>query len=278
MPANRSFGFASGAAGALALAGVVAATFAGCNDIFNSKSCTSQGRLYPPGAAVPMDSGCGGCTCGDNGQIACPTVACVQTCNVEGKTYQLGEAIPSPGCNSCFCGPNGASTCTTQACLTDPACQLTEIYTYGYDGGLVAYRDLVTIGPFEAFHIERMSFAVEPADVQCVPELPACHDAAKIDSADIIVDLRHPDVQGALALATPPFYGHDSRPVDGVAFKLLRADGRGFLVGDACFADDACTPTPAGVQKLVDDLKSLEAQQLLDPTCASIPSRGAGIP
>lgn len=278
MQADRSFRFASGAAGALALAGVVAAAFGGCNDIFNSKTCASQGRLYAPGDAVPTDSGCGLCACGDNGQIVCPTIACRQTCNVEGKTYQPGEAIPSPGCNSCYCGPNGTFTCTTQACITDSDCQLTAIYTYGNDGGEVPYRDLVTLGPFAAFSIERMSFANQPANAQCVPELPACHDTAKLDAADIIVDLRHPDVQAALALSTPPFYGHDSRPVDGVAFQLLRADGHGFLVGDPCRPDDACAPAPAGVQKLVDDLKALEEQQLKDPTCASIPSPGAGLP
>jgi hypothetical protein len=234
MQADRSLRIRAVSADALALAGLVAATVAGCNEIFNGKTCSSEGRLYRPGDAISFSSGCGGCSCGDNGEILCP---------------------PGP----CFIEP-------------DPDCRFDTTYTYGYDGGLGAYRDLVTLAPVAAFSLERTSYVVQLASAQCVPALPACHDAAQLDASDVVVDLRHPDVQAALALSTPPFYGHDSRPVDGVAFQLLRADGRGFLVGDACRADEACTPTPAGVQKLVDDLQALQGQQLLDPSCAAIAS------
>jgi hypothetical protein len=235
MQADRSSRFGAGGAGALALA-LVAVSFAGCNDIFNSKTCASQGRLYAPGDAVPLVGGCAGCVCGDNGQIVCAPDHCL------------------------------------------PTCEFDETYSYGLDGGLVASRDLATLSPPAAFSFERTPFVVQAAEVKCAPALPACHDAARLDAADIVADLRDPDVQVALALSTPPFYGHDSRPVDGIAFRLLRADGRGFLVGDPCRADEACTPAPDGVQRLVDDLKALEAQQLMDPTCASIPSPGAGTP
>jgi hypothetical protein len=228
-----------GAGGLLALAGMVAATVSGCNNIFNGKTCTSEGRLYQPGDGIVFSNGCG-CSCGEDGQILC-----------------------APG----GCGNN-----------PDPDCQFDATYTYGYDGDLVSYRDVVTLAPAVSFSVERVSYAVQPASAQCIPALPACHDAAKLDVSEVMVDLRHPDVQAALALSTPPFYGHDSRPVDGAAFQLLRADGRGFLVGDACRADEACTPAPAGVQKLVDDLQALQAQQLLDPSCASIATRTPASP
>ncbi|HET6149896.1 MAG TPA: hypothetical protein VFH68_20315 [Polyangia bacterium] len=267
-----------GSLGACALALAAATTLAGCNDIFSSKSCASQGRLYQPGDSVVNTSACGGtCICGDDGKVQCPTIACTATCTVEGKVYQRGEQLPRTDCKSCWCGDDGQLTCTTAFCNPSVGlveCAFDATYTYGNDGGDAAYRDLVTLAPPASFSLQRTSYIVEPADVQCIPVLPACHDSVKIDAADITAELRHPDVVAALALSTPPFYGNDPRPVDGVAFKLQRADGRGFLVGDTCQANASCVPPPAGIQKLVEDLKGLQAQQLMDPTCAAL--RGPG--
>jgi hypothetical protein len=214
--------------GAAALA--LAAAAGGCNDIFSSKSCTADGRLYEPGMSVPGGS-CTSCNCGDDGQVHCLALPCVAATD----------------------------------CVFDAA------YTYGSDGDLVAYRDTVTLAPPATFSLQRVSTFVEPADAQCLPPLPGCHDPTRIDASDIITDLRQPDVMAALALSAPPFYGHDARPVDGVAFKLQRADGHGLLVGDPCQADASCVTPPPGVQKLVDDLRVLTAQQLKDPTCAALP-------
>jgi hypothetical protein len=230
MSASRSFKLGWCRAGAIALL-TAAASFAGCNDIFNGKTCAAGGRLYLPGDAI----------------------------------------VESNGCNNCSCGANGELICVTSACISNSDCAFDTTYTYGYDGGLVGFRDLVTLTPAAGFSLQRTSYIAEPADAQCVPALPACHDPAQLDAGDIIAGLRDPEVQAALGMSAPPFYGHDSRPSDGVAFKLQRSDGRGLLVGDTCWNDEPCTRAPAGVQKLVDVLKALQAQQLLDPSCAGLP-------
>jgi len=267
MYARKSVGI--GWLGAAALALAIGA--GGCNDIFSSKSCTADGRLYQPGDSVPGGT-CSSCSCGDDGQVRCLALPCLlPICTIDGQSYPRGAALPPSGCNSCWCGDDGQRTCTTAACVADTSCAFDTTYTYGEDGGLVGYRDIVTLAPPASFSLQRLSYIVQPADAQCVPALPACRDSTKIDVADIVADLRHPDVTAALALSAPPFYGNDSRPVDGTAFKLQRADGHGFLVGDRCAADASCVTPPAGVQKLVEDLRALTAQQLMDPTCAAIP-------
>jgi len=213
--------------------------------------------------------------------VRCPTIACAPTCTIEGKVYQRGEQLPRTDCNSCWCGDDGQRTCTTAACnpmAEVVACSFDATYTYGADGGLVAYRDVVTLAPPASFSLQRTGYLVQPVDAQCIAALPPCHDAIKIDAGDIAADLKHPDVVAALALSTPPFYGNDPRPYDGVAFKLQRADGHGLFAGDACRTDASCVPPPAGVQKLVDDLKALTAQQLMDPTCAALPGSNPGTP
>ena len=83
-------------------------------------------------------------------------------------------------------------------------------------------------------------------------------------------DLADADVQAALAMPTPPLYGGDTRPVDGTIFQFLRDDGRGFLMGRACGGATGCIDIPAGIAKLVADLRLLDTRQLMDPSCASL--------
>ncbi len=70
----------------------------------------------------------------------------------------------------------------------------------------------------------------------------------------------------------PPLYGRDQRPVDGSIFSFQRADGRGFLAGSPCGTPPtaSCTEIPAGVARLVADLRALDQQQLQDLTCAPL--------
>jgi hypothetical protein len=103
-----------------------------------------------------------------------------------------------------------------------------------------------------------------------VPALPACGDATQIDVSDILRDLADPDVVLAMAMATPPLYGFDQRPVDGTMFQVLRGDGHGFLAGGSCDTGAFCHgPVPAGIARLVSDLEALDQLQLADPSCAS---------
>jgi hypothetical protein len=151
-----------------------------------------------------------------------------------------------------------------------PSCTWDAVYRYGNNGGLVAYQDETTLTPPSSYKRTRDTFG-NAAPLTCTPALPACNTAGALDVADITADLTAPDVLAALAQATPPLYGRDTRPVDGSVFQVLRADGHGFLVGSDCTAGDtSCTPAPAGVALLVADLRALDAQQVMDPSCAQL--------
>lgn len=50
-----------------------------------------------------------------------PTPSSTATCQLNDKTYQVGESVPSAdGCNSCSCSSDGTIACTTMACDTTP--------------------------------------------------------------------------------------------------------------------------------------------------------------
>ena len=159
--------------------------------------------------------------------------------------------------------------CTLIACPVD--CVFDTGYRFGQTGGLVAYEETVTLAPPASYRHTRTPRLTDPADVTCAPALPPCNSADSIDVADIMRDIANVDVQKALAMATPPLYGRDTRPVDGTVFEFRRDDGRGFLAGVACTsAGTGCVEMPAGITKLVDDLRALDQQQLKDPSCAAL--------
>ena len=111
--------------------------------------------------------------------------------------------------------------------------------------------------------------------VTCAPPLPACNAPSAIDLADINRDLADPDVQAALQAAlhrpTPPLYGVDMRPSDGTVFLFEPSAGDPFLVGSPCpVTSSSCMPIPAGITKLVADLRALDQQQLKDPACSGL--------
>jgi hypothetical protein len=227
----------SAAAGKLALTLAMAGAVAGCNDVFDSKSCSVNGRLYE-----------------------------------DGMTF-----IPAGDCNTCSCGPNGQVSCTTVACLPPaPLCSFDTSYTYGAEGGDWASQILGTLSPPASYESVVYTPAASPASVGCGPALPLCQDPTKLDVSDIMRDLLQGDVQAAFSQATPPIYGWDQRPVDGSIFGIHRIDGRGILVGSPCTNGPSVTGTcldiPAGVQKLVDDLHALDQQQHADQACTAFSS------
>jgi len=182
-----------------------------------------------------------------------------------------GASLPSPdGCNSCTCTAGGELVCTDRAC-PPPPCVLDTTYRFGYTGGLVAYEDASTLTPPNAYTHTRSPRFTDPPDITCSPALPACNSVNLIDAADIILDIASSDVAVALASATPPIYGRDPRAYDGSIFQFLRADGRGFLAGADCGTGvSGCVDVPPGVAKLVADLIALDAQQLMDASCAAL--------
>ncbi len=256
--------------------GQVACTLVDC-----VPSCTYDGGTYPAGAQFgPCDT----CTCNDDGSVACKLIACVgdgglppfdggaPVCTYNGTTYAAGSSFPSSdGCNSCGCGSGGEVSCTERGCAN--LCALDATYTFGPNGGLVAYIDSATLTPPGSYRYTRTAAgsgiaAPVPAAMTCAPAMPACRTDGEIDVADIMADLGAADVQLALSAAQPPLYGGDSRPVDGQVFEVKRSSGGSFLVGNDCPpTSSSCRPIPAGVAKLVADLRALNEQQLADPSC-----------
>ena len=194
-------------------------------------------------------------------------------CVVGGVSHPGGTTFPSPdGCNSCTCTLDGQLACTERACPPDAGtdCAFDTTYRYGDTGGFVAYENTVTLAPPASYVYTRHPLATTPPDISCSPALPACNSANLVDVADVMRDIADPAVQQALAAATPPLFGGDTRPVDGSVFQFLRNDGRGFLAGTPCGSATGCTAIPAGISKLVADLRALDTQQLKDAICAAL--------
>jgi hypothetical protein len=93
----------------------------------------------------------------------------------------------------------------------------------------------------------------------CSPELPACGAPGVVSIATIVRDLADPEVQAALSHPSRQVYGlGDSRSQWSIFIPGRMA---GIAVGSPCPSPvtGSCVPTPAGVQRLLDDLKSLAA-------------------
>jgi hypothetical protein len=258
---------------------LVFVALAGCSSVGvdPADGCTYEGTVHPTGTTFPAIDGCNSCFCSADGLVNCTLAVCLAdggvSCFYGGQLYDVGDSFPSTdGCNSCSCSPAGAVTCTERACAAP--CTLDATYTFGLTGGLVAYVDIATLTPPALYTYVRSpggSRLVAPALRSCSPALPACLTDGAIDVADIIADLAQADVQQSFAAVTPPIYGVDSRPVDGSIFEVDRATGGSFLVGGDCPpTSSSCRPIPAGVAKLVADLRALNDQQLADPACSTL--------
>lgn len=212
--------------------------------------CTHGGKGYAAGARFPADDGCNTCTCAAGGQIACTEIGCLPRDGGGGDLAGTDLGVVTDA---------GAMTCAFDA-----------TFAYGLQGGFVAYVDTVTLSPGMSYQYVRHQQGGGGSDLTCAPALPACGDLARLDVSDIMRDIAHADVQAALSLASPPLYGRDDRPVDGQIFVVTRAVGRGVQVGSDCRPTDVgCTAPPAGIRELVDDLKALDRQQLMDPSCVA---------
>ncbi|HEY6728156.1 MAG TPA: BPTI/Kunitz-type proteinase inhibitor domain-containing protein [Polyangiaceae bacterium] len=76
--------------------------------------CVAEGRVYEEGATFEVD--CNTCTCGSDGEVACTRAACVDTCEYDGNTYDIGEEFSATdGCNTCTCSVDGV-LCTEIGC------------------------------------------------------------------------------------------------------------------------------------------------------------------
>src|SRR6185295_6899557 len=105
---------------------------------------------------------------------------------------------------------------------------------------------------------------VNSLPVECRREI-ACSDPQAVDMADIQAALQHPDVVAALGMTPNPFYGTDTRPVDGSVFIFTRDDQHGFTAGSG--------DIPAGIRALTNLLHTLQDETIASDACANIRTR-----
>lgn len=276
--------FRRGFCGARGLLGVPPMRFLMLAGVALAVACGSVSSSQDGGGGAGGSSGGRGGTAGTNGGAGTTGAAGTAgtggvACVVGGVSHPGGTTFPSAdGCNSCTCTLDGQIACTERACPPDggidPAsCAFDATYTFGNTGGLAISEDDVTLSPPASYVHTRHPLATTPPDVSCAPALPPCNSSDLIDVADVMRDIADPDVQSILSKGAKPgpVLGYDSRPVDGQVFQFVRSDGVGLFVGSPCTSGAIqCTPIPAGVSKLVADLRALDTQQLKDASCAAL--------
>lgn len=182
-------------------------------------------------------------------------------CMYGGRSRAIGESFASTdGCNICSCTTAGVA-CTERACVTDGGvdtnntCSFDRTYRFWDDGGFRAYADRSTLSPARTHTVARDHFA-NALPNECSRQL-TCGDAAAVDVNEFQVALAHADVVAALFVATKPFYGTDTRPVDGSVFVFERDDQHGFMLGSGT--------VPLSLRALMDLLHALQAETIASP-------------
>jgi hypothetical protein len=170
----------------------------------------------------------------------------------------------------CFGNENNFETpgACFDRCVPPGFCDFATSYEFGLDGGL-AIQPYSYLLPGRAYrHVVR---DLQSGVMECDTTLPDCRTPGLIDADDILRDLADYDVHWALDVAAPPLlYGVDNRPVDGAVFVFDRAGGGSFTVGDPCNGQPGCQDAPAGIQRLVADLKQLDKEQAMTAACAPL--------
>lgn len=97
-----------------------------CEVLDDEKFCEVDGKKYEVGETFPED--CNTCFCGEDGNVGCTEVACVDeelpvdSTNYEGEYCEVGETKLKvgesyfDGCNDCGCTEGGLLMCTLQYC------------------------------------------------------------------------------------------------------------------------------------------------------------------
>jgi hypothetical protein len=199
-------------------------------------------------------------------------------CTFGNRTYAVGETFKND-CNTCTCQAGGNVACTLMACPVDGAatdaaseCKVSTALTFGTDGGNALYHDVNSIDTAGVLTITRTMSGRGGGDggsTSCSQALPACGTAGAVTAATLTADLADPVVKAGFTSAVTPFYGVDQRPVDGPAFSVT-ANGHTILVGAACPAGSTSCSLPAGVQRLVDHLKTITTTGLAADVCKKL--------
>ena len=145
-------------------------------------------------------------------------------------------------------------------------------YEYGAVGGMVAWSSRAFLLGGAKYKYQRTYYrAPQIVTASCSPDIPRCTAEASVTPPAINQAFAHRDVQMAFESKTP-FYGRDTRPVDGTAFEVKRtADGRSFLIGSPCSTPpvfgEPCIEIPPGLMALRKLLLKLDQQQLGHALC-----------
>ncbi|WP_434044278.1 MULTISPECIES: hypothetical protein [Sorangium] len=100
----------------ISLAIALSGALAGCG-LIGERTCEYDGVDYRPGDTFPDKDGCNGCSCTEDGDVACTLMTCTQDCVWKGVTHAPGASFPAgDGCNRCECSSDGSVACTEMAC------------------------------------------------------------------------------------------------------------------------------------------------------------------
>jgi hypothetical protein len=236
--------------------GAGGAASAGRGGTGGDDSCNVGGTVYPNGSSFRLD--CNTCTC-TSGEALCTTIGCIG----DGGLGRGGMSGAGTGGQGGSGGLDGGPL----------VCSFDASYTISSLGGLVAYTDVATLSPPNAFTFTRTWFTTDasPTSRSCAPSLPECGDPNKVDVNDITSDLADADVQAAFAMPAPTLYGVDARDVDGPLYQIARSTGGTVQVGYDCPAtSSSCRQIPAGLARLVADLRTLIDTQTTGGVCENV--------
>lgn len=173
------------------------------------------------------------------------------------------------GCESVSDGKDKSDAAIS---MPDPRCVLTDTYQIEITGmGALGYFDReeekVTLSPPTSY-VHAATFLGTLGSTSCATSLSACEDPTVVDLADVKRDLEHPDVQAALASASPPSFGEEPMG-DLHGYRFRRSDGAGFDVGPCVYT--GCVPD--GIKQLMDDMINVDDQVLETATCTGVDRR-----
>jgi len=172
----------------------------------------------------------------------------------------------SDGCNSCTCDRDGHWTCTDNFCplpaAKDPCVLPVNLAFHPFSNQWTQYHYRLSSPMPELSGTRGNSSLSDGGDMieyslrHCQGSLPACGATGEVSISTIIQDLADHDVQVALSRSTRQFYG---TPDTETAWSIdVESRIAGIDVGGPCrSSEDGCTPIPAGIQRLTNDLTSL---------------------
>ncbi|MET0285979.1 MAG: hypothetical protein ABW352_15965 [Polyangiales bacterium] len=127
-------------------------------------------------------------------------------------------------------------------------CRLDQTYSFGYQGGLVAWTDRFELAQGYLRKSRESTARFDAGNGSCSVLLADCPGLADA--------FRDADVLAAYS-DSEEVLGNDPRIVDGSVLVIEREDGKKITIGNGCNDAPSCTPIPAGVQALKGALTEL---------------------